>query len=96
MLQSGLQLVHLILYPCTAAAAPLHKYHHSAVPGCLVCCVQFQRSYRACVRAHKLALQAQRQFWHSMLRDNVSFKELQLCFEGMEKTEKQATAVYRR
>jgi hypothetical protein len=29
----------------------------------LVCRLQFQRSYRACVRAHKLALSMQRQFW---------------------------------
>jgi hypothetical protein len=30
-----------------------------------------------------------------MLRDNVSFKELQMCLEAMDKAEKQATAVYR-
>jgi hypothetical protein len=29
----------------------------------LVYHLQFQRSYRACVRAHKLALSMQRQFW---------------------------------
>lgn len=58
--------------------------------------VEFQRSYRACVRAHKMALQAQRQFWHTILRDNVSFKELQVCFEFIGSTEKKATAIYRR
>ncbi|KAF8055488.1 tmcC [Scenedesmus sp. PABB004] len=62
----------------------------------LVGYVEFQRSYRACVRAHKLALTAQRQFWHSMLRDNVSFRELQSCFEAMSSSEGAATAVYRR
>eukprot|EP00775_Hariotina_reticulata_P001355 gene1355-1696_t len=34
--------------------------------------VEFQRAYRACVKVHRLALQAQRQFWHSMLRDTVA------------------------
>jgi hypothetical protein len=58
--------------------------------------VEFQRSYRSCVRAHKLALQAQRQFWHCLLRDNVSFRDLQACFEGMGAAEKAATSVYRR
>jgi hypothetical protein len=48
------------------------------------------------VRAHKVALQAQRQFWHCLLRDNVSFRDLQLCFENMEKAERIATGVYRR
>eukprot|EP00883_Tetradesmus_obliquus_P002715 jgi/Sobl393_1/12921/SZX78204.1 len=58
--------------------------------------VEFQRSYRACVRAHKLALQMQRQFWHSMLRDSVSFRDLQACLEALDRAEKTATAVYRR
>jgi hypothetical protein len=31
-----------------------------------------------------------------MLRDNVSFRELQQCLEAMDKAEKTATAVYRR
>jgi hypothetical protein len=31
---------------------------------------------RACVRAHKLALMAQRQFWTSLLRDSVAFVDL--------------------
>jgi hypothetical protein len=58
--------------------------------------VEFQRSYRACVRAHKLALQMQRQFWHCLLRDNVVFRDLQLCFDNMDKAERTATGVYRR
>lgn len=53
-------------------------------------------TYRACVRAHKLALQAQRGFWHCLLRDKVAFRDLQVCFESMEAAEKQATGVYRR
>lgn len=51
---------------------------------------------RACVRAHKLALQTQRGFWHCLLRDKVAFRDLQVCFENMEAAEKQATGVYRR
>jgi hypothetical protein len=31
---------------------------------------------RSCVRAHKLALMAQRQFWNTLLRDAVPFKDL--------------------
>jgi len=38
----------------------------------------------------------QRQFWHVLLRDNVVFRDLQLCFDNMDKSEKQATSVYRR
>lgn len=48
------------------------------------------------MRAHKLALQAQRQFWHCLLRDSVSFKDLQDGLDNMAKAERQATAVYRR
>ena len=51
---------------------------------------------RACVRAHKTALQMQRQFWHCLLRDTIAFRDLQVCFDTMEKAEKQATGVYRR
>lgn len=51
---------------------------------------------RACVKAHRVALTAQRHVWHAMLRDNVAFKDLQRSFEAMEMAEKQATTVYRR
>lgn len=51
---------------------------------------------RACVKAHKLALQAQRHFWHTVLRDTVPFADLQRCFEVLDTAEKQATQVYRR
>lgn len=45
---------------------------------------RFQRAYllvlfcRACVRAHKLALMAQRQFWSSLLRNSVRLVDLQV------------------
>lgn len=42
------------------------------------CCPQFQRNYLACVRHHKAALMTQRAFWNSLLRDNISFKDLQV------------------
>lgn len=40
--------------------------------------VEYQRHYRACVKAHKLALMAQRQFWNSLLRDTVHFADLKV------------------
>lgn len=45
--------------------------------------VEFQRNYLACVRAHKQALMAQRAFWNSLLRDTISFTDLQVhCLGG--------------
>lgn len=83
-------------HTCCASEGATWSAHHSAraAPTCpaLLCVVLC----RACVRAHKVALQAQRQFWHCLLRDNVSFRDLQLCFENMEKAERIATGVYRR
>eukprot|EP00775_Hariotina_reticulata_P009112 gene9112-9281_t len=58
--------------------------------------VEFQRSYRGCVKAHRLALQAQRQFWHSVLHDAVSFKDLQAAVAYIDKTSHQANTVYKR
>jgi hypothetical protein len=40
--------------------------------------VEFQRNYLACVRAHKAALMTQRTFWNSLLKDNISFRDLQV------------------
>ena len=48
------------------------------------------------MRAHKLALQSQRHFWHALLHDSVAFKDLQRAFASMDVAEKQATQVYRR
>lgn len=47
--------------------------------------VEFQRNYRACVRAHKMALSAQRTFWMALLHDTVHFKSLQRSFRTMNK-----------
>jgi hypothetical protein len=41
--------------------------------------VEFQRNYMACVRSHRAALTAQKAFWSSLLRDTISFKDLQVC-----------------
>ena len=38
------------------------------------------RNYRACVRAHKMALSAQRSFWMALLHDTIQFKSLQKTF----------------
>lgn len=40
--------------------------------------VEFQRNYLACVRSHKVALLAQRALWGALLRDTISFRELQV------------------
>ena len=51
---------------------------------------------RTGVRAHKQALMAQRGFWNSLLKDNISFNELQAMVRLMEEAEHRATSVYRR
>lgn len=50
---------------------------------------------RACVQAHKKALQAQRMFWHSVLRDAVPFKDLQVSLQHMDEARQRASAVYK-
>ena len=40
-------------------------------------------NYRACVRAHKSALSAQRALWTVMLHDTIQFKALQSSFATM-------------
>lgn len=40
-------------------------------------------NYRACVRAHKMALNAQRTFWAALLHDTIMFKSLQKSFAVM-------------
>jgi hypothetical protein len=48
------------------------------------------------VRAHRLALNAQRVFWQALLHDTVAFKSLQTSFAVMSQAEKQAAQIYRR
>lgn len=45
---------------------------------------------------HQLALQGQRQLWQSLLRSNISYKELQDCFFYMVKTQEKAAVIYKR
>jgi hypothetical protein len=40
-------------------------------------------NYRACVRAHKMALSAQRALWMALLHDTIHFKNLQRSFAAM-------------
>jgi hypothetical protein len=47
------------------------------------------------VQAHKKALQAQRMFWHSVLRDAVPFKDLQVSLQHMDEARQRASAVYK-
>eukprot|EP00775_Hariotina_reticulata_P003514 gene3514-3784_t len=58
--------------------------------------VEFQRAYRACVKVHRLALQAQRQFWHSMLRDTVAYRDLQGSLDLMDRSSQTASEMYKR
>ncbi|GBF92718.1 hypothetical protein Rsub_05087, partial [Raphidocelis subcapitata] len=58
--------------------------------------IEFQRNYRACVRAHKTALSAQRTFWAALLHDTIQFKSLQRSFSIMNTAEARATQVYRK
>jgi hypothetical protein len=53
-------------------------------------------NYRACVRSHRAALQAQKVFWQVLLHDTVAFKSLQSSFVVMNAAEKQAAQIYRR
>lgn len=48
------------------------------------------------MKAHRLALQAQRQFWHSILRDTVAFRDLQDSLALMDKTALKAAATYKK
>jgi hypothetical protein len=50
----------------------------------------------ACVRAHRMALMAQRQFWASLLRDSIAFKDMQRSLQQMQFAEQRAEAIYRR
>ncbi|WIA20263.1 hypothetical protein OEZ85_006098 [Tetradesmus obliquus] len=58
--------------------------------------VEFQRNYSACVRAHKMALMSQRQFWASLLRDTIAFKDMQRSLQHMQSAEQRASAIYKR
>jgi len=53
-------------------------------------------NYRACVRAHKVALAAQRSFWMALLHDSIQFKSLQRTFSVMNTAEMRAAVVYRK
>jgi hypothetical protein len=48
------------------------------------------------VRTHKLALAAQRRFWHTILKDTVQFSEVQKALDLLDRAEKQASQVYKR
>ncbi len=53
-------------------------------------------SCRACVKAHKLALLAQRNVWTTVLSDTVDFQQLQRCIDRMNAAADVATIVYRK
>lgn len=58
--------------------------------------IEFKRNYRACVKAHKLALMAQRRFWKVAIRDRVAYQDMQSALQHLHQVEQQAQQVYRR
>lgn len=54
------------------------------------------RDRRACVKAHKLALLAQRAFWRSLLHDSLNLTDMLASFKNMEAAEQTAVYVYKR
>src|SRR5689334_280554 len=53
-------------------------------------------AHRACVKAHKMALLAQRAFWRGLLRDNLMLNDILIRFKSMEAAEQVALSVYKR
>lgn len=53
-------------------------------------------NYRACVRAHRAALQSQKVFWQALLHDTIPFHSLQSAFINMHRCEGHAATVYKR
>jgi hypothetical protein len=43
-----------------------------------------------------MALMAQRQFWASLLRDSIAFKDMQRSLQQMQFAEQRAEAIYKR
>lgn len=54
------------------------------------------RDRRACVKAHKMALLAQRAFWRSLLHDSLNLTDMLASFKNMEAAEQTAVYVYKR
>lgn len=75
-----IKLLIHILYCCRRSAV---------LPGVLLFC-------SACVRAHKMALMSQRQFWASLLLDTIAFKDMQRSLQHMQFAEQRASAIYKR
>lgn len=53
-------------------------------------------NYRACVRAHQSALQAQRTLWCMLIHDTLSYERLRQAFANMTVAEARADQVYKR
>eukprot|EP00775_Hariotina_reticulata_P013181 gene13181-13312_t len=62
----------------------------------LMAFVEFQRHYRACVKAHKAALMAQRAFWRSVLDDKLKLSNLLSQLGYLHKAEQKAMTIYKR
>lgn len=62
----------------------------------LMAYVECQRNFRACVKAHKLALLAQRAFWRSLMRDDLHLSDMLSAMRAMQQAEQTAICVYKR
>lgn len=51
---------------------------------------------RGCVKAHRLALVAQRRMWHTLLHDTVPFDMLLKRFDMVTMAEQRAAQIYKR
>jgi hypothetical protein len=53
-------------------------------------------AFRACIKAHKLALLSQRAFWRCVMRDSLSLADMLDALKAMQQVEQTATYVYKR
>ena len=61
----------------------------------LVSYVEFQNNFTSLLKIHRGALRANRRFWRLLIHHAISFRELSIAFESMDKTEAKADRTYR-
>lgn len=78
------------------------QYYHKLLltlyvyPADLMAYVECQRNFRACLKAHKVALLAQRAFWRLLMRDALHMSDVLAAMRLMQETEQTALYVYKR
>ena len=61
----------------------------------LVSYVEFQNNFTSLLKIHRGALRANRRFWRLLIHSEISFRELSVAFDSMDKTEAKADRTYR-